>query len=149
MVEINGVAHIMLTVSDWEKCRPFYEALLAFLGLKSVFTGEDFIYYVGGRTGVGVRRCEEAYADRRFVQGEIGLHHICFRCRSREDIDRVHEFLKQHDAAIIRPPEEGSWAKGYYSVLFEDPCGVRLECNHVPGKGVFEEGAQFTPTGYA
>jgi catechol 2,3-dioxygenase-like lactoylglutathione lyase family enzyme len=149
MIEINGVAHIMLTVSDWEKCRPFYEGLLSFLGLKRVFAGDDFIYYVGGRTGVGVRRCEDAYAGRRFVQGEIGLHHLCFRCRSREDVDRVHAFLTQQDVPIIRPPEEGSWAKGYYSVLFEDPCGVRLECNHVPGKGVFEDGARFTPTGYA
>jgi hypothetical protein len=26
-------------------------------------------------------------------------------------------------------------AKGYYSVLFEDPDGIRIEINHVPGKG--------------
>ena len=28
-------------------------------------------------------------------------------------------------------------APGYYSILFEDPDGVRLELNFVPGKGVF------------
>ena len=33
-------------------------------------------------------------------------------------------------------PEEGAWAPGYYSVLFEDPDGIRLEMNHVPGKGL-------------
>jgi hypothetical protein len=31
---------------------------------------------------------------------------------------------------------------GYYSVLFEDPDGIRLEVNHVPGKGVFEPGVE-------
>ena len=53
-MEINGVAHIILTVSDWERCRPFHEALLHFMGLQGVFGGNDSIYYVGGRTAVGV-----------------------------------------------------------------------------------------------
>jgi hypothetical protein len=44
IIEINGVAHVILTVSDWERCRPFYEALLHFMGLKRVFGGNDSIY---------------------------------------------------------------------------------------------------------
>ena len=31
---------------------------------------------------------------------------------------------------------EGPFAPGYYSVLFEDPDGIRLEANFVPGKGL-------------
>jgi hypothetical protein len=42
-------------------------------------------------------------------------------------------------AKIVHPPEEGAWAPGYYSVLFEDPDGIRLEMNYVPGKGLLEE----------
>jgi hypothetical protein len=38
----------------------------------------------------------------------------------------------------VHPPEEASWAPGYYSVLFEDPDGIRLEMNHVPGKGLLK-----------
>jgi len=33
-------------------------------------------------------------------------------------------------------PREDQWAPGYYSLLFEDPDGIRLELNHVPGKGL-------------
>jgi catechol 2,3-dioxygenase-like lactoylglutathione lyase family enzyme len=33
MIEINAMAHIALSVSEWEKCRAFYEALLPFLGM--------------------------------------------------------------------------------------------------------------------
>jgi hypothetical protein len=36
---------------------------------------------------------------------------------------------------LVHPPTEDDWAPGYYSVLFEDPCGTRLEVNYVPGKG--------------
>ena len=39
-------------------------------------------------------------------------------------------------ATIVHAPEEVPWAPGYYSVLFEDPDGIRLEVNHVPGKGL-------------
>jgi catechol 2,3-dioxygenase-like lactoylglutathione lyase family enzyme len=145
MIEINGVAHVILTVSEWDKCRPFYESLLPFLGLKRIFAGEDFIYYVGGRTAVGVNRCDEKYATQRFVQGSVGLHHVCFRCRSRSDVDAVYAFLSNHEINILRVPEPGPWAPGYYSVLFEDPAGIRIEVNHVPGRGVLEKGATFNP----
>jgi hypothetical protein len=35
-----------------------------------------------------------------------------------------------------RGPEERTWAPGYYYVLFEDPDGIRLEVNYVPGVGL-------------
>ena len=147
MIEINGVAHIILAVSEWGRCREFYEALLPFLGLKRAFSGQDRIYYVGGRTAVGVGRCDEQYAQDRFIQSSVGLHHICFRARSREDVDKVYAFLRDRKAEIVHPPEEGPWVPGYYSVLFEDPAGIRLEVNYVPGKGIFEEGVSFNPAG--
>ena len=39
---------------------------------------------------------------------------------------------------MIHPAETGSqFAPGYYSVLFEDPDGLRIEVNYVPGRGHF------------
>ena len=45
-------------------------------------------------------------------------------------------FLLAMGAHIAHPPQEDGWAPGYYSVLFEDPEGIRLEANFVPGKGL-------------
>jgi catechol 2,3-dioxygenase-like lactoylglutathione lyase family enzyme len=72
----------------------------------------------------------------------VGLHHLCFRARAREDVDTIHDYLVNSGATVIHPPEDGAWAPGYYSVLFEDPDGIRLEINHVPGRGLLasEEG---------
>jgi hypothetical protein len=36
----------------------------------------------------------------------------------------------------------------YYSLPFLDPDEIRLEVNHVPGKGVFADGASFDPEGF-
>ena len=38
MIEINGMAHVILTVSEWDQCKEFYEAFLPFLGLKHAFS---------------------------------------------------------------------------------------------------------------
>jgi catechol 2,3-dioxygenase-like lactoylglutathione lyase family enzyme len=134
-MEINGIAHVILTVGNWEKALPFYERLLPFLGLTPVIKMDGFYYCVGGRTAVGIAQAEEGRCDR-FVQLRTGLHHACFRARSRDDVDALHRLLVEMGATIVHPPEEGQWAPGYYSVLFEDPDGIRLEMNHVPGKGL-------------
>jgi catechol 2,3-dioxygenase-like lactoylglutathione lyase family enzyme len=85
----------------------------------------------------------------RFDQDRAGLHHFCFRARERADVDAVHRFLvEQLQARIIHAPEEGArFAPGYYSVLFEDPDGIRVEVNHVPGKGHFGERGRLGPGG--
>jgi catechol 2,3-dioxygenase-like lactoylglutathione lyase family enzyme len=138
-MEINGIAHIMLTVSDFEACRPFYGKLLEYFGLTPVVDGDGYYYCVGGRTAVGVTRAEEKHRDERFEQRRVGLHHVCFRVRERGDIDDLYGFLQEIDAKIIHPPEDGAFAPGYYSILFEDPDGIRLEVNHVPGKGLLAD----------
>jgi catechol 2,3-dioxygenase-like lactoylglutathione lyase family enzyme len=135
-MEINGVAHVMLTVSDFAACRPFYAALLEFLGLTPVIDMDGMLYCVGGRTAVGIVRGEDRFRGEHFAQLRVGLHHLCFRARERADVDALHEFLVGLGAKIVHAPEDGPWAPGYYSVLFEDPDGIRLEMNHVPGKGL-------------
>jgi catechol 2,3-dioxygenase-like lactoylglutathione lyase family enzyme len=138
-MEINGVAHIQLTVSDFEAALAFYEKLLPFLGLVPVIRTEGYFYCVGGRTGVLISPAREEHRAERFVQGRVGLHHVCFRARERADVDAVHAFVVEIGARVVHPPEDGPWAPGYYSVLFEDPDGVRLEVNHVPGKGLLAD----------
>ena len=136
-MEINGIAHINITVANFEKCVAFYRRLLPFLGLRRVVHDTDsYFYCIGGRTGFGVQRCADEYRGVRFDQGRAGLHHACFRARSREDIDEVHRMVRELGANIVHAPESGHWAPGYYSILFEDPDGVRLEVNYIPGKGL-------------
>ena len=134
-MEINGLAHVILTAGDFEKSRAFYRRLLPFLGLLPLYDTEGIYYCIGGRTAVGVQRPSDENAGKRFVQSRVGLHHVCFRARSREDVDTLHAKLVEWGATIVHPPEEGGFAAGYYSVLFEDPDGIRLEMNFVPGRG--------------
>jgi len=150
MIDVNGMAHVILTVSQFDKARAFYSELLPFLGMKLVFDGDELCYHVGGRTAIGIQRCEKQYSGERFVQSRVGLHHLCLRARSREDVDLAGAKAVELGATIVRGPEDGTWAPGYYFVLFEDPDGIRLEVNFVPGQGVLKEGETFNPSdGYS
>jgi catechol 2,3-dioxygenase-like lactoylglutathione lyase family enzyme len=107
------------------------------------------IYCIGSRTGILVRGAPKDKTNHSFDQEKSGLHHFCFRARQREDVDAIHRFLVDElRAKIVHAPEEGAqFAPGYYSVLFEDPDGIRVEVNHVPGKGHLGAGGRLGPGG--
>jgi catechol 2,3-dioxygenase-like lactoylglutathione lyase family enzyme len=137
-MEINGVAHTFITAGDFEASVAFYRRLLPFLGMREVADTPDTYYCVGGRTGFGIRRPDPEHAGARFEQYRVGLHHHCWRVRERGEIDEAHAFLLSIGATIVHGPQDDPFAPGYYSVLFEDPDGIRLELNHVPGRGLFD-----------
>jgi len=151
-IQINGIAHIQLTVLDGKRCLPFWERLCKFLGMNTLIKGDDVVYSIGGRTGILVREApkdrasssKDASHGGSFNQDRAGLHHFCFRARSREDVEAAHAFIEADpDATVIHGPEDGDhFAPGYYSILFEDPDGIRVEVNHVPGKGHFGNDGQ-------
>jgi catechol 2,3-dioxygenase-like lactoylglutathione lyase family enzyme len=144
-VEINGVAHVILRVARFDDCVRFYDELMPRLGLEAVHRSDEFVYYVGGRTALGIRRAEPKQAGHAHIETAPGLDHLCFRAREREDVDALYPFVEELGATIVRPPEDGPWAPGYYSFSFRDPEGIRLEVNHVPGRGVLAEGVSFDP----
>lgn len=135
MASINGIAHVQLTVTDMARSTPFYEKLLHSLEMVTLIKNAQYFYCIGGRTGVAIAPADPALSGEAFDQRRAGLHHLCFRARSREDVDAIYQTALELSAKIIRAPREDRWAPGYYSVLFEDPDGIRIEANFVPGKG--------------
>lgn len=137
-IGVNGIAHIQLTVNNPDACIPFWERLCHFLEMQTLIRDKDIVYCIGSRTGILVRGAPLENRDRPFDQNTAGLHHFCFRARSREDVDAIFGFVSgELKGKVIHGPQEGSFAPGYYSILFEDPDGIRVEFNHVPGKGHF------------
>jgi|TARA_B110000459_G_scaffold102034_1_gene113495 catechol 2,3-dioxygenase-like lactoylglutathione lyase family enzyme len=142
-IAINGMAHVILTVSQFDKAHAFYSGLLPKFGMTCVHDGPDFCYHVGARTAIGIRKCDPEFTNESFQQYRVGLHHLCLRARSREDVDKTAALAAELGATIVRGPEERDWAKGYYYVLFEDPDGIRLEVNFIPGSGLLKKDEGF------
>ncbi len=135
-IDINGIAHIQLSVTDVERAKPFYRKLLVEgFDMRVQYDEPGIFYCIGARTGLLITQVADALRDVPFDQRRVGLHHLCFRARSRESIDELYTRLQDMGATIVHGPEDGPWAPGYYSILFEDPDGIRLEVNYVPGRG--------------
>ncbi len=134
-MEVNGIAHIQLTVTSVKESTKFYEPFLHFLEMMTLIQTDEYFYCIGSRTGIAISQLDPALEGDRFSQRRVGLHHFCLRAREREHVDSIHDFVKDLDVTIVHPPQDDSYAPGYYSVLFEDRDGIRIEVNHVPGKG--------------
>jgi hypothetical protein len=87
--------------------------------MQPVFDCDKLFYCVGARTPIGIEPCDPALSGERFVQHRVGLHHLCLRARSREDVNRCAALLNEMDGTIVRGPQDGTCAPGYYYVLFE------------------------------
>ena len=138
-MQLNGIAHIQLTVSDLPRSRAFWKPLFELFEMKILIDSETYFYGIGSRTGLALSPIDPKHRGDAFDQRRIGLHHLCLRARERADVDAIHDVAVRLGARIVHPPREDGFAPGYYSVLFEDPDGIRIEANHVPGRGHLEK----------
>ena len=133
-MQLNGIAHIQLTVSDLARSRAFWAPLFELFEMKILIDAENYFYGIGSRTGLALSPADPG-KEEAFDQRRVGLHHLCLRARERDQIDEIFEVVQGLGATIVHAPREDGFAPGYYSLLFEDPDGIRIEVNHVPGKG--------------
>jgi hypothetical protein len=75
-IEINGMAHVILTVSRFETAREFYSKLLPKFGVKGVHDGDKRFYCVGARTAIGVQPCARLLA----ASGSCSSGSACTTC---------------------------------------------------------------------
>ena len=55
-LEVLGIEHMDLTVSDMQRSLPFYKKVLGFLGFRKV-AHESYIALSNGHMGIGFRSC--------------------------------------------------------------------------------------------
>ena len=129
--------HIDLNVSDLEASRRVYGPVLEFLGYRPVRDEEGCEWDLvdeGHGSSLGLRLCDPALKDHVHRRYAPGLHHLSWRAESREDVDRLHALLLEHDIKVLDPPAHYPQYSGdYYAVFFEDPDGMKLEFVHAPG----------------
>jgi catechol 2,3-dioxygenase-like lactoylglutathione lyase family enzyme len=123
-VRVVGIDHIALRVSDFERSKAFYGALLGFMGFRLLDEYEDAIGWSNGVTRLWIGQAD-AGSRRKHRTGEVGFHHYAFALRSRREVDALEAFVRALGAHIVDPAAE--YYDDYYAVFFLDPDGLKLE----------------------
>lgn len=122
-MSFDPLGHVRIAVSDFEKSRVFYAALFDKLGFQQV-SPKGWV----GPEGLGIWILQAAHPEHRYIFEAPGLHHLCLKVRSKEDVDEIHQFLKANEIEIVASPQAyPQYTPDYYAVFFSDPDGIELE----------------------
>lgn len=138
----QGIHHVSLTVTNFDRSKAFYDRLFALLGGQPIMatTGAPhvdpeghFVLYAAPGMMVGIWEASKENRSNKFDRYNVGLHHVAFAASSREAVDALHKDLVAAGANILDAPAEYPYAPGYYATFFTDPDGIKLEFVHLPG----------------
>ncbi|MDB5655739.1 MAG: hypothetical protein JWQ94_3352 [Tardiphaga sp.] len=123
------IDHISLAVSSLERAVPFYERLLAPLGLTALVTRPAAV-------GFG-KAYPEIWINRRDAMQPLSPHsgvHLCLRAKSVAEVDAFHAAALaagglSESAPSLRPHDRVR----YYATFIADLDGNRIEAVTFPG----------------
>lgn len=127
-IEVLGLEHIYLTVGSPAVSEAFYDTLLVdVLGFRKStfrFGDEPHINYFNRHFGLVLR---PARSDARHDAYAPGLHHLCLRVATEDDVRRAWSALCERGIAASPVTCYAQYAEDYYATFFNDPDGIRLE----------------------
>jgi catechol 2,3-dioxygenase-like lactoylglutathione lyase family enzyme len=130
----GGVHHVILTVNDLARSKPFYAALLPTLGYPGSLEHGTGAGWFGSGGSFWIKQADPRYAQETFSKDRVGLCEVAFRAENRAQVDALARAVSAWGGTILdRPREYPEYVPGYYSVFFADPDGIKLELVHIPG----------------
>ena len=127
-VEVIGIDHVYLSVSDMNASEWFYDTvMLQVLGYRkgeSVIAGDAHVHYYNRQFGFSLRPARTGEIHDPYAPG---LHHFCFRVEDIAAVDQAASELAALGIVVTTPDYYRQYASDYYAVFFDDPDGVRLE----------------------
>jgi glyoxylase I family protein len=127
-VEVIGIDHIYIAVSNLERSEAFYDRVLPMLGFrKNTFMNEDdyHIQYYNRHFGFVLRPARTP--NRTHDPLAPGLHHFCFRVEDQVAVDTIANSFREAGVVCSDPQLYPEYAPDYYAIFFSDPDGIRLE----------------------
>lgn len=125
-VEVVGVDHIYLTVSDMVRSLAFYDTVLGLLDFRALdapIGGDPHRHYFNRVMQISIRPARGGTHDPY----ASGLHHLCLQVADRAAVDRIARLLRDAGIEISDPALYPQYADDYYAIFFDDPDGIRHE----------------------
>ena len=129
-IEVIGIDHIYVAVSDLARSEAFYDTAMKILGFrKNTFPneGDRHVQYYNRHFGFVLRPARVKGSHDPLAPG---LHHFCFRVENIAAVDAVAKRFAAAGIACSVPEHYYEYAPDYYALFFNDPDGIRLEVSN-------------------
>ncbi len=126
-MEVIGLDHVYLAVSDLSASEAFYDGVMRALGFfksSRPIGGEPHVHYYNRHLQLSIRPARSARAHDPYAPG---LHHLCFQVEAPADVDAAHAGLRALGVSATPPRLYPEYTPDYYATFFPDPDGIRLE----------------------
>jgi len=126
-IEVTALDHLYIAVSDLAASEAFYDPVMRLLDFRKgtgSIAGESHVHYYNRVMHYTIR---PARGEVPFDPYAVGLHHVCLRVPTREDVDAVARDLGTLGIEATEPRAFPEYDADYYATFFEDPDGIRLE----------------------
>ncbi len=128
MTEVTGIDHIYLTVADLGVSENFYDRVLLdtleFRKTRFALAGDPHIQYYNRHFGIVLRPARTAGGNDRY---SCGLHHLCLRVDSIDDVHAVGRALSELGIGATPARLYPEYAPDYAATYFSDPDDIHIE----------------------
>lgn len=125
---MHGIDHIYIAVSDLRISEQFYDVVLMdVLGFrKNTFElgGDPHVQYFDRYFGYVIRPARLKISHEPYAPG---LHHVCLRMDTPEDVTSASRRLREAGIETSDPRCFPDYAPDYWATFLSDPDGIRLE----------------------
>jgi catechol 2,3-dioxygenase-like lactoylglutathione lyase family enzyme len=121
---------VELYVSRTDVSRAFWTGILTRTGWEQSASWEDGFTLVSGDDAYLIFvQVANRYQSHRYHRCGVGLNHLAFRVRSREEVDALKQYCTENnipDLYADRYPFANG-GKDYYALFIEDPDRIKVE----------------------
>jgi len=122
--------HVELYVSRIDVSRAFWTGILTRTGWKQSARWQDgFTLVSGDGAYLTFVQVASRYQSHRYHRCAVGLNHLAFSVRSREEVDALKQYCIENnipDLYADRYPFANG-GKDYYALFIEDPDRIKVE----------------------
>ncbi len=125
-VEVVGLDHVYLSVSELERSQKFYDTVLGLLDFRTVdapIGGNPHRHYFNKVMQISIRPARGGTHDPYAP----GLHHLCLQVADKAAVDKIAGLLRAAGISVTEPALYPQYADDYYAIFFDDPDGLRHE----------------------
>lgn len=125
-VEVVGIDHIYLAVSDFKRAEKYYDVVLGLLDFRKIdapIGGDPHRHFFNKTMQISIRPARAGKHDRY----SPGLHHLCLQVQDNAAVDRISRLLSRAGITASSPAFYPQYAEDYYAIFFDDPDGIRWE----------------------